>query len=42
MIPVNATVTLTGNTSCENGQDLRVARNAEPTIDDTNTFCDQG
>jgi len=41
VISRNATVTLTGNTSCDNGEDLSVASSASPQIDDTNTFCDQ-
>ncbi len=42
VIAADATVTLSGNSSCDNGQDLRVGTNATPTIDDTNTFCDRG
>jgi hypothetical protein len=41
VISRNATVTLTGNTSCDNGEDLSVASSASPQIDDSNTFCDQ-
>ena len=42
VISGDETLTLTGTTSCDNGPDLRVGTNATPTIDDTNTFCDQG
>jgi hypothetical protein len=41
IIDDDATVTVTGNTSCDNGVNLSVAESASPTIDDTNTFCDQ-
>jgi hypothetical protein len=41
VVPKNATLTLTGNTSCDNGVDLFLPDGASSTIDETNTFCDR-
>jgi len=37
----DAAVTLTGDTSCDNGEDLSVSGRADPQVDGTNTFCHQ-
>jgi parallel beta-helix repeat protein len=40
VVGFGASPTLSGNTSCDNGENLRVADGATPTIDDTNEICE--
>ena len=40
VIGFGASPTLSGNTSCDNGENLLVAEGATPSIDDTNEICE--
>ena len=38
----SSTLTLTGNISCDNGENLAIGARAEPTVDETNDICAAG
>lgn len=40
LIGRGASPSLSGNTSCDNGENLKIVEGATPDIEGTNTFCE--